>query len=423
MAELNTRIVLRHDTTANWEAVADSAVLLKGEVGIEFLSTGEVKIKIGDGTLTWRELDYFGGEVLVGDGSTIVVDGQTIKLQGFEDAEVGAQLVKGENGALTWIKPAEANVEELETTVSDIQTSVSELGESVGALEASVGEVPEGKTIVQMITESTYNDTALIDRIAVIEGDYLTSSDSSILRTEIASAKQEAIDAILGETINEDFDTLQEIAAWIQSDTTNSADLISRVSSVETKLQTIADGAQVNVIDSVDTEQFGLDAAKNLTLLDVAMSKVTGLAEALAAKVDVVEGYRLITDDEATKLESLVVGEDGSIQISGEVHASKVQELDAWITQRASTLEGLSENNLTDALVEKINASQENVIESVKINNTVLNVVDKTVVIPVDDNSIGLSDAGALEVKSVNVSKLVQTDGDTLILNGGDSGL
>lgn len=61
MAQLNTRIVLRNDSTAKWLAGKDQ-VLLKGEVGIEFLENGKVKMKIGDGTTTWENLAYFGGE-------------------------------------------------------------------------------------------------------------------------------------------------------------------------------------------------------------------------------------------------------------------------------------------------------------------------------------------------------------------------
>lgn len=52
MANLNARIVLRNDSTANWLANS-SQVLLKGEVGIEFLTDGTVKMKVGDGTRTW----------------------------------------------------------------------------------------------------------------------------------------------------------------------------------------------------------------------------------------------------------------------------------------------------------------------------------------------------------------------------------
>ena len=61
MSQLDTRIVLRNDSTANWLTGKDQ-VLLKGEVGIEFLTNGKVKMKVGDGTTTWENLSYFGGE-------------------------------------------------------------------------------------------------------------------------------------------------------------------------------------------------------------------------------------------------------------------------------------------------------------------------------------------------------------------------
>lgn len=61
MATLNTRIILRNDSTANW-LTNSNQVLLKGEVGIEFLADGKVKMKVGDGTKTWAELSYFGGD-------------------------------------------------------------------------------------------------------------------------------------------------------------------------------------------------------------------------------------------------------------------------------------------------------------------------------------------------------------------------
>lgn len=61
MATLNTRIVIRNDSTTNW-LTNESAVLLKGEVGIEFLADSKVKMKVGDGIKTWTQLPYFGGE-------------------------------------------------------------------------------------------------------------------------------------------------------------------------------------------------------------------------------------------------------------------------------------------------------------------------------------------------------------------------
>lgn len=60
MAQINTRIILRNDSTANWNLNSDQ-VLLKGEVGIEFTESGKVKTKVGDGTKTWAQLPYMGG--------------------------------------------------------------------------------------------------------------------------------------------------------------------------------------------------------------------------------------------------------------------------------------------------------------------------------------------------------------------------
>ena len=58
MAEINTVIQLRNDTTAEWEKVKDTKVLESGEVGVEFLESGKKAIKIGDGETKWGELDY-----------------------------------------------------------------------------------------------------------------------------------------------------------------------------------------------------------------------------------------------------------------------------------------------------------------------------------------------------------------------------
>ena len=61
MNQIQTIIILRNDSTANWLTNA-SKVLERGEVGIEFLANGNAKMKIGDGTSTWSALPYFGGD-------------------------------------------------------------------------------------------------------------------------------------------------------------------------------------------------------------------------------------------------------------------------------------------------------------------------------------------------------------------------
>lgn len=75
MAIIKSRINLRNDSTANWLANG-SVILLKGEVGIEFLESGKTKIKIGDGVTPWSQLKYFNGGTSIDaiDNSVFVID-------------------------------------------------------------------------------------------------------------------------------------------------------------------------------------------------------------------------------------------------------------------------------------------------------------------------------------------------------------
>ena len=97
MAQINTRIVLRNDTAANWEAVKNTATLMVGEMGIE-TDTGLFKIGkeiIEEGKeprlATWAELAY-GNDV---PDLTSVTN--TVKI-GATLAELGTGSVVGDMG-------------------------------------------------------------------------------------------------------------------------------------------------------------------------------------------------------------------------------------------------------------------------------------------------------------------------------------
>ena len=55
------QILIRRDTTANWLTI--DPVLGDGEFAIERLMDGTTKLKIGDGTTNWNNLEYFTGEI------------------------------------------------------------------------------------------------------------------------------------------------------------------------------------------------------------------------------------------------------------------------------------------------------------------------------------------------------------------------
>lgn len=82
-----------------------------------------------------------------------------------------------------------------------------------------------------------------------------------------------------------------------------------------------------DLIQSVDLEKFTIDENGQLLLNSIQINEIDELADKLAEKVDKVEGARLITEEEANKLEKLSIDEAGNVGLSGTVSASNVQEL------------------------------------------------------------------------------------------------
>ena len=92
-----TTIKFKRGTAARWNEL--NPVLVAGEPGFV---TDENRFKIGDGVTTWNDLPYIGsyGGVAT-DGKSIILDGQILKLNGFEEAEANCIPIKDENGELS----------------------------------------------------------------------------------------------------------------------------------------------------------------------------------------------------------------------------------------------------------------------------------------------------------------------------------
>ena len=66
------------------------------------------------------------------------------------------------------------------------------------------------------------------------------------------------------------------------------------------------------------------------------MEKATK-AQSDADKISISIDGRLLTDDDRDKLDKLVLGDDGSVSVSGTINASNVKELDTWLTTNGAT--------------------------------------------------------------------------------------
>jgi len=339
-----------------------------------------------------------------------------------EDIGENADAISALDGRVTTL---EGEMDDVQAAINTANTNISSNTTAINAVKSLVGETSvddqikaafETANLGQYATTGALAD--LTTRVATIEGDYLVEAD-----------KDELV-GLINALENADKSINEALATKASTSDLNSA--VDRIAALE------AVGSEKNIIASVDTNQFSIDGNRNLTLQDIAIGKVTGLTEALAGKVEKVEGSRLLTSDEATKLEKLVLGDNGEVEVSGKVAAGNVEGLDAWITNHAASLEGLSENNLTDALVEKLNAieagAQVNKIENISINDTPIVISNKTANIPIaaagilgvvtsstEMNKVTVAADGTMEVNTISVSKLVQNEGESLVLNGGSA--
>lgn len=124
--------------------------------------------------------------------------------------------------------------------------------------------------------------------------------------TKIATAKQEAIETILGEAVPEQFDTLKEVADWIQSDTTSSAQLVTRVTTLESEM----DAAQADIATNksdINTIKITMATKEETDLIvdDIDMLKSNASNYATKTEVSTAEANaKAYTDAEIDKLDT-----------------------------------------------------------------------------------------------------------------------
>ncbi len=368
-----------------------------------------------------------------------------------------------------WIESDTTASAQLVTRISDIEKDYlkgadkEELENEIAVLGDYVGDIPEGavsETVVAYIQEvvdglkigdyaKASELTALADRVLVVEGKAHEHENADVLDGITAekvaawdAAEQNAkdyadgLDLAMGERVDGIEEALEGKVGVEDGKSLIANALIG-------KLEGIAEGAQVNVIDSVDEAQFAIDDEKKLTLLDIAIGKVAGLQGALDAKADkgtTLAEYGITDAYTKTETESRIQEVLDGLSDTSETAASVAQALETYKTsndQRVAAVETEvakkvaaeeGKSLIADTLIEKIEAieagAQVNKLEGIKLGDTLLEIVDKMVTIPVGAGlkasaEVTIAADGTLGVGEVNVNKLVQTAGEVFILNGG----
>lgn len=355
------------------------------------------------------------GSAVLGDGKSIeIVDGK-VALKGFGSATAGQQpRINAAGTAIEWYTPDTSTVSGLADTVAGHTQDIQNLQTG----KADKATTLEGYGITDAMTA-----TAIAEAIKTAIAE---TGHASFTKVDAVPTVAEAKDNVLYLVMNAD---------------TGFYDIYAKVDTDGTAAVVRLDDVSVNLDDYSTTEQMN-----------------EAIATAIANKVDKVEGKGLSTEDFTTALkEKLValpegaeanyvksvsdeftVSEEGKLEVK-EIAPAKVTGLPDALAGKVDKVEGkgLSANDYTNEEKEKLGGveagANKNLIEIIKLAGAALNISEKAVDIPLagetagvvtsstEENKVAVAEDGSMEVNSLNMNKLVQSEGDTLILDGGNA--
>lgn len=406
-ADASTVTELSGKVTKNTEDISTINGKLVGLTGaMHFIGTSTTDPMSEGGATVENHPTFASGDVCLFGKKEFVYNGTAWAELGDE----GSHLTKTE-AAATYLTKADA-----ETTYITAEKAATDIATAKDEAIAAAGTAVDTKL-------ANYSDTTATKAlIATAKGEAITEAGTA--------ADDKITEALKSYTNTESLTSL--LAGKADASALKTTD--DKATANATAIKALQDvGAEKNVIQTVSAE-FEIDTERNLTVKEISKDKISGLDGALNKKVDKVDGQRLITADESTKLSKLTLGADETITIDGKIAADNVDGLGTWITTNRDTLAGLlSEDNATK--LEGVEAgAQVNQLESVKINGVAQSVVEKAVNIPIAtgtllgivmasaaENGVEVAANGKMSVHSLNVNKLVQTAGDVLILDGGNA--
>ena len=382
------------DSLSSANLAAQGAVEVGSSDGRYFFGENIVVVENGEAKMYIiqpdKSLKEVGGNILINEKVFLKDSNGKLDLVGFADAVAGAQLTKGEDGNLKWVKPDTTTVEGLSTAVESLKTTVGDaesgLVKDVNDLKTTVGGADSGlvKDVADLKTSVADNTT----NIAKNAGDIATNAGNITKNAnEIAAVKKD-----LADNYDTSAEVDQKIAAKISSTykaagSVAFAALPTLAAAIEGNVYNISDEftttddfveaagtkypAGTNIVCIKVGEAYKWDVLAGFVDLsayetaEAAGAKYatkTELTDGLAGKVDVVAGKGLSTEDytseDKTKLAGIAAGaqvnvidavsEEFEISAEGKVlgvkgiASSKITGLDTSLEGKVDKVEGSS---------------------------------------------------------------------------------
>ena len=382
------------DSLSSANLAAQGAVEVGSSDGRYFFGENIVVVENGEAKMYIiqpdKSLKEVGGNILINEKVFLKDANGKLDLVGFADAVAGAQLTKGEDGNLKWVKPDTTTIEGLSIAVESLKTTVGDvdsgLVKDVNDLKTAVGnadsgltkEVADLKTSVAGntanitknagdITTNAGNITKNAGEIAAVKKDLADNYDTSTEVDEKIAAKISSTYKAAGSTT---FAALPALSAAIEGNVYNISDEFTTTEDfVEAAGTKYPAGTNIVCIKVGEVYKWDvlagfvdLSAYETAEAAGAKYATKTELTDGLAGKVSVVEGKGLSTEDytseEKTKLAGIAAGaqvnvidgvsDEFEINAEGKVlgvkgiASSKITGLDASLEGKVDKVTGSS---------------------------------------------------------------------------------
>ena len=415
MAEkiLNTRILLKYDTLANWEA--STGILRAGEVAIATVpegSTGkevgsvvtpQVLVKVGDGKHTFAKLPYITAKA--GDVYAWAKQAHPVYISGVNE-ETGAPIYKNLSDEILAILGDVANLKTFQNgNAQVIANAIKEAKDYTDAEIKKLTHVSDGEgNVVTNVTQANGIVTVTKGTLAVgdLEGGQEVLTDIGNIKTDIAGVKTTAtenlaeakgyadqqVNALANGAVKENADAIAEIkdeANGILATAKGYTD--GQVSNAKTELQVYADQAEADALkaakDYVDAEISAITGGETGSLS--ALEKRVAANEAAIGTMPTVG-----EDEEAPTLVGMIAAAEKAADDAVKAEKLRAENAELALDGRLDTVEAffaaaeIGGDKVIDTLKEiqdYIKADETGaagMLASIKANTDALGVINST---------------------------------------------
>ena len=353
-------------------------------------------VENGKATLYVIQPDKTLSKVAGGEDVSIKIDENQFKFDaegklsivGVDEATEGQVLTVGADGILTWTTPIDAYTKsEVDTKIAAADHLKRKIVESVDQIDKNADDAMQ---YIYMVPTGLEEDQNKFYEYMVLElagqrviekvGSWEVDLSDYVKKEALAKELAKKVDVVEGSRLV----TEAEASKWNE--------------------------AEKNFIASVSSD-FTVSGERELSLNDLAISKVSGLQEALNSKINT-DDTRLLSEADKSKLEKLTVDESGNLVVEGKIDVTNVNNLTTWLAEKAGTTAGLSENNFSNDLYNKLNGLLN--IKSVNTDELIVSDEGQLGIVAIDNSKVtGLADLLSAKASTDSVAE-VKTSLSTL---------